>query len=333
MKAFFITKYDKNTPLQFGDLPIPEISDNQVLVEMHFASLNPIDFKIKHGDMKMVLPMKFPLILGNDGSGIVSKIGKNVTHFKVGDEVYLRPDKNTGIGTLAEFIKVGEDELALKPKNLSLEEAASIPLVGLTVWQIYEKAGLKKGQKVFIQAGSGGVGTFAIQLAKYFGAEVATTASQKSFEMLQHLGADVLIDYKTQNFEEILKDYDLVLNTQDENTLLKSMKILKPGGKIISISSVPDEQFAKDLGVNWLVKLVIKMRSMKVLKEAKKHQIEYSFLLMHSSRKQLEEITKIIEEGKIKPVIDKVFPFHETNEAMNYLESGRAKGKVLVKIR
>ncbi|UBB89419.1 NADP-dependent oxidoreductase [Candidatus Kaistella beijingensis] len=333
MKSFYITKYDKTSPLKFGDLPIPDISADQVLVEMHYASLNPIDFKIKHGDLKMVLPMKFPLILGNDGSGIVSKIGKNVKHFKVGDEVYLRPDKNSGIGTLAEFIAVGEDELASKPKNLSLEEAASIPLVGLTVWQIYERAGLKKGQKVFIQAGSGGVGTFAIQLAKYLGAEVATTASPKSFEMLQHLGADILIDYKTQNFEDLLKDYDLVLNTQDEETLLKSMKILKPGGKIISISVVPDEQFAIDSGVNWLVKFVIKMRSAKVIKEARKRQVDYSFLLMHSSRKQLEEITSIIEEGKIKPVIDKVFPFNETNEAMNYLESGRAKGKVLVKIR
>lgn len=333
MKSFYITKYDKTSPLKFGDLPIPDISADQVLVEMHYASLNPIDFKIKHGDLKMVLPMKFPLILGNDGSGIVSKIGNNVKHFKVGDEVYLRPDKNSGIGTLAEFIAVGEDELALKPKNLSLEEAASIPLVGLTVWQIYERAGLKKGQKVFIQAGSGGVGTFAIQLAKYLGAEVATTASPKSFEMLQHLGADILIDYKTQNFEDLLKDYDLVLNTQAEETLLKSMKILKPGGKVISISVVPDEQFAIDSGVNWLVKFVIKMRSAKVIKEARKRQVDYSFLLMHSSRKQLEEITSIIEEGKIKPVIDKVFPFNETNEAMNYLESGRAKGKVLVKIR
>ncbi|HOB23710.1 MAG TPA: NADP-dependent oxidoreductase [Kaistella sp.] len=333
MKSFYITKYDKTSPLKFGDLPIPDISADQVLVEMHYASLNPIDFKIKHGNIKMILPMKFPLILGNDGSGIVSKIGKNVKHFKVGDEVYLRPDKNSGIGTLAEFIAVGEDELALKPKNLSLEEAASIPLVGLTVWQIYERAGLKKGQKVFIQAGSGGVGTFAIQWAKYLGAEVATTASPKSFEMLQHLGADILIDYKTQNFEDILKDYDLVLNTQDEKTLLKSMKILRPGGKIISISVVPDEQFAIDSGVNWLVKFVIKMRSAKVIKEASKRQVDYSFLLMHSSRKQLEEITTIIEEGKIKPVIDKVFPFNETNEAMNYLESGRAKGKVLVKIR
>jgi len=147
LKSFYITKYDKTSPLKFGDLPIPDISADQVLVEMHYASLNPIDFKIKHGDLKMVLPMKFPLILGNDGSGIVSKIGKNVKHFKVGDEVYLRPDKNSGIGTLAEFIAVGEDELALKPKNLSLEEAASIPLVGLTVWQIYERAGLKKDRK------------------------------------------------------------------------------------------------------------------------------------------------------------------------------------------
>ena len=294
MKAFYITKYDKDSPLQLGELSTPQISDDKVLVELHYASLNPIDFKIKHGDMKIILPFKFPLILGNDGSGVVSKVGKNVKHFKVGDEVYLRPDKNSGIGTLAEFIAVGENELALKPKNLSLEEAASVPLVGLTSWQVFERVGLKKGQKVFIQAGSGGVGTFAIQLAKHFGATVATTASEKSFPMLKELGADILIDYKTQDFKKILKDYDLVLNTQNKKTLLKSMKILKPGGKIISISAVPEPKFAEEYGLNWLLKLGIRFMSAKVRREAKKHQIDYSFLLMHSSRTQLEEIAKLV---------------------------------------
>lgn len=333
MKAFFITKYDKKTPLTFGDRPLPVLGENDVLIEMKAASLNPIDFKVKHGDMKMILSYKFPLILGNDGAGVVSKIGSKVTLFQPGDEVYFRPDKSSGIGTLAEFFALNENDVALKPKNLTMEEAASIPLVGLTCWQIFKRANLQKGQKVFIQAGSGGIGTFAIQLAKYLGLTVATTASTKNFEMLKELGADILIDYKSQNFEDILKDYDLVLNTQDEETLIKSMSILKPGGKIISISAPPDPQFAKDWGMNWIMRMGVRFMSAKVRRQAKKHRVDYSFLLIDSSGRQLQEITKLIELGIIKPVIDQVFPFEKTNEALAYLESGHAKGKVVVKVK
>lgn len=333
MKAFFISKYDKKTPLTCGELPEPVVGGNEVLIEMSAASLNPIDFKVKHGDMKIILSYQFPLILGNDGAGVVKKIGSKVKFFKPGDEVYFRPDKNSGIGTLAEFFALNENDVALKPKNLSMEEAASIPLVGLTCWQIFKRANLQKGQKVFIQAGSGGIGTFAIQLAKHLGLLVATTASSKNFDILKELGADILIDYKIQNFEEILKDYDLVLNTQDEETLLKSMKVLKPGGKIISISAVPDPQFAKEWGMNWIMRIGVRFISAKVRREAKKHQVDYSFLLMDSSGSQLKEIAQLIESGVIKPVIDKIFPFEKTNEALAYLESGHAKGKVVVKVK
>ncbi|WP_226064387.1 NADP-dependent oxidoreductase [Kaistella polysaccharea] len=332
MKAFFITKYDKKTPLICGEIPLPILGENDVLIEMKAASLNPIDIKVKHGDMKIILSYKFPLILGNDGAGIVSKIGSKVTLFQPGDEVYFRPDKSSGIGTLAEFFALNENDVALKPKNLTMEEAASIPLVGLTCWQIFKRANLQKGQKVFIQAGSGGIGTFAIQLAKYLGLTVATTASTKNFEMLKNLGADILIDYKTQKFEDILKDYDLVLNTQDEETLIKSMSVLKPGGKIISISVTPDPQFAKEWGMNWIMRMGVKFMSAKVRRQAKKHQVDYSFLLMDSSGSQLEEIARLIEADLIKPVIDKIFPFEKTNEALAYLESGHAKGKVIVKV-
>ena len=333
MKAFFITKYDKKTPLTFGERPMPALGENDVLIEMKAASLNPIDYKVKHGDMKIILSYQFPLILGNDGAGVVSQIGSKVKLFQPGDEVYFRPDKNSGIGTLAEFFALNENDIALKPKNLTMEEAASIPLVGLTCWQIFKRANLQKGQKVFIQAGSGGIGTFAIQLAKHLGLTVATTASTKNFEMLKELGADILIDYKTQNFEDILKDYDLVLNTQDQETLIKSMKVLKPGGKIISISEPPDPQFAKELGLNWILRMGVRFISAKVRREAKKHKVEYSFLLMDSSGSQLQEITQLIESGIIKPVIDQVFPFEKTNEALAYLESGHAKGKVIVKVK
>lgn len=333
MKAFFIKKFDKNTPLQFGELPEPVLRENDVLIEMKAASLNPIDFKVKHGDMKVILDYKFPLILGNDGAGIVAKIGATVKNFKVGDAVYFRPDKKSGIGTLAEFFALDENDVALKPNNLTMEQAASIPLVGLTSWQIFERAGLKKGQKVFIQAGSGGIGTFAIQLAKHLGATVATTASPTNFQMLKDLGADILIDYKTQKFEEILQDYDLVLNTQDEETLIRSMKILKKGGKIISISAPPDPKFAEENNMNWIMKLGVRFMSSKVRRQAKKYGVDYSFLLMHSSKTQLEQITKLIEAGTIKPVMDKIYPFEETNKAFEHIESGHAKGKVVIKIK
>ncbi|RZK55114.1 MAG: NADP-dependent oxidoreductase, partial [Pedobacter sp.] len=221
-----------------------------------------------------------------------------VKDFKVGDEVYARAS-DFNIGTFAEFISINQNDVALKPKNLNMEEAASIPLVGLTAWQaLIEKAKLKNGQKVFIQAGSGGVGTIAIQLAKHLGATVATTASAKNFELVKSLGADVMIDYQKDDFENVLKDYDVVLNSQDDKTLLKSLNILKPNAKLISISGPPDVSFAKEIGLSWLMRTII-----------------------------------LIEQGSIKPVVDKIFAFEQTNEALEYIEAGRSKGKVVIKIK
>jgi len=332
MKAFLINKYTKEG-LQLEDVSIPKIKDNEVLVEICASGLNLLDSKIKTGEFKLILPYKMPLILGHDLAGIVTEVGKNVKKYKVGDEVYSRP-ADFHIGTFAEYIAVREEDLTFKPKNLSMEEASSVPLVALTVWQALVEIGqVKKGQKVFIQAGSGGVGTIAIQLAKHLGATVATTASTKSFDFLKELGADVLIDYKTQDFETILKDYDLVLNSQDNKTLEKSLNILRAGGKIISISGPPTPEFAKDINANWLVKTATRFLSFGIKKKAKKLGIDYTFLFMRADGKQLAEITKLIESGIIKPVLDKVFPFEETNKALEYVESGRAKGKVVVKLK
>jgi len=332
MKAFLINKYTKEG-LQLADVSIPKIKDNEVLVEIHASGLNLLDSKIKTGEFKLILPYKMPLILGHDLAGIVKEVGKNVKKYKVGDEVYSRP-ADFHIGTFAEYIAVREDDLAFKPKNLSMEEASSVPLVALTVWQALVEIGqVKKGQKVFIQAGSGGVGTIAIQLAKHLGATVATTASTKSFDFLKELGADVLIDYKTQDFEAVLKDYDLVLNSQDNKTLEKSLNILRAGGKIISISGPPTPEFAKDINANWLVKTATRFLSFGIKKKAKKVDVDYTFLFMRAYGKQLAEITKLIESGILKPVLDKVFPFEETNKALEYVESGRAKGKVVVKLK
>jgi alcohol dehydrogenase len=333
MKAFTLQRYSKTEQLELVEFPEPNLRENEVLVEIHSASVNQLDSKLKSGEFKMILPYKFPLILGHDVAGIVRKIGSKVTHFKVGDEVFSRlPDFH--IGAFAEYVAINENFAALKPKNISMEEAASIPLVALTVWQAFiEKGNLKKGQKVFIQAGSGGVGTIAIQLAKHLGAFVATTTSEKNFDLVKQLGADVVIDYKNQDFENILTDYDLILNSQNQETLEKSLRILQPGGKLISISGPPDSAFATEIGLNFILRIVIFLLSFKTKKAAKKQNVDYSFLFMQANGTQLAEIGKLIGSGIIKPIIDKIFPFEQTNDAIDYVESGRAKGKVIIKIK
>lgn len=333
MKAFTINRYSKTDKLQLVDVQEPSINENQVLVQIYAASINQLDSKIKSGDFKLFMPNKFPLILGHDVAGVITKVGAKVSHFKVGDEIFARP-ADFSIGAFAEYISINESDLALKPKNTSMEEAASIPLVGLTVWQAFvEKAKVQKGQKVFIQAGSGGVGTFAIQLAKQLGAFVATTTSASNFDLVKSLGADVVIDYKTQDFETLLNDYDVVLNSQDEKTLEKSLRILKPNGQVISISGPPDVAYAKDFRLPWFFKLIFFFLSNKAKSLAKKLNVHYSFLFMQANGTQLSKISSLIEDEKIRPVIDKVFPFEQTNEAMSYVESGRAKGKVVIKIK
>lgn len=333
MKAYTINRYSKEEKLQLTEVSKPVAKENEVLIEIHSASINQLDAKLKTGAFKMLLPYKFPLILGHDVAGIVTHVGTNVKQFKVGDKVFARP-ADFHIGAFAEYIAVNENDVALKPNNISMEEAASIPLVALTVWQAFvEKANWKKGQKVFIQAGSGGVGTIAIQLAKHLGATVATTTSANNFELVKSLGADVAIDYKTQDFETILKDYDLVLHSQDAKTLEKSLRILKPGGKVVSISGPPDTTFAKEIGLSWLMRTAIYFLSRKVTKQVKMRGVDYSFLFMKANGKQLSEIGKLIEDGVIRPVVDKVFSFEQMNEAMDYVERGRAKGKVVVKVK
>ncbi len=333
MKAYSINGYSKDEELKLVEISEPVVNENDVLVQIYSASINQLDVKLKSGEFKLLLPYKFPLILGHDVAGTVTKIGSGVSRFKVGDEIFARP-MDFRIGTFAEYIAVNENDVALKPTNISMEEAASIPLVALTVWQAFvEKAKLKKGQKVFIQAGSGGVGTIAIQLAKHIGATVATTTSAANFELVRCLGADVTIDYNTQDFETILKEYDVVLNTQDEKTLEKSLRILKPGGKVISISGPADIAFANKIGLSWLMKIAISFLSRKVRKQARQLAVDYSFLFMEANGKQLSEIGKLIETGVIRPVIDSVFPFEKMNEAMTYVSSGRAKGKVVIKLK
>lgn len=334
MKAFITKSYGKKEKQHLTDWAEPSVKADEVLVQIHSAGVNVIDLLIRNGDFKLFLPMKPPFILGRDVAGIVIKVGSNVSKFKVGDEVYSSSGDHHR-GTYAEYISIAENEVALKPKNLTNEEAASIPLVGLTSWQaLVESANIKKGQKVFIQAGSGGVGTFAIQLAKHLGAFVATTTSATNIDLVKSLGADLIIDYKTEDFETKLKDYDLVLHSnKDPKILEKSLRVLKSGGKLISLVGPPTPEFATALGLSWPLKLIISLLSFSVRKKAKKRNISFSFLFMKANGKQLEEITKLIEAGIIKPVVDKVFQFEQTDDALAYVELGRAKGKVVIKVK
>lgn len=333
MKAFVLERYGKKSALRLAEMPTPELHDDEVLVEVHAAGLNLLDSKIRDGEFKLILPYRLPLVLGHDVAGVVVKVGRQVRQFELGDEVYARVD-DFRIGTFAQFVPVKEASLALKPAGLTMEEAASIPLVGLTAWQaLVARADLKKGQKVFIQAGSGGVGTFAIQLAKHLGATVATTTSAANLALVKGLGADVVIDYKTQDFEDVLRDYDVVLNSQDGKTLEKSLRVLKSGGKLISISGPPDPEFGKQIAAPGFVKLVMRLLSSGIRRKARGRGVGYSFLFMKASGSQLREITRLIEAGVIRPVIDRIFSFESTNEALAYVQAGRAKGKVVVKIK
>lgn len=330
MKTAYISRYGNISDVLLGEQSTSVLTENDVLIKVHAASINPLDLRVLEGEFKAILPVQFPFILGNDFAGTVVEVGSNVTQFKAGDEVYAKTDLN---GAFAEYTVVQQSSLALKPQNISMELAASLPLVSLTAWQaLVEIAKVKAGQKVLIHAGSGGVGSIAIQLAKHLGATVATTTSGKNARWVRELGADIIVDYKTTDFEQELKDYDVVLDTQGGKTLEKSLNVLKRGGRLISISGPPDRAFAEAIQVNWLLKCVIPLLSWSIRNKAKKRGVTYSFLFMQPNGQQLSKISQLVEAGKIKPVVDQVYEFIQIKEALQYVNTGRAKGKVILKI-
>ncbi|WP_336168166.1 NADP-dependent oxidoreductase [Acinetobacter sp. 161(2023)] len=328
MKAAYISRYGNIDDVQFDEQPKPSVTEDTVLVKVHAASINPLDLRVLEGEFKAILPVKFPFILGNDFAGTVVEVGSNVSQFKAGDEVYAKTDLH---GAFAEYTVVQQSSLAVKPQNISMEQAAALPLVALTSWQaLVEIAKVQAGQKVLIHAGSGGVGSIAIQLAKSLGAIVATTTSAKNSGWVKELGADIIIDYKTTDFEQELKDYDVVLDTQGGKTLEKSLNVLKRGGRLISISGPPDHAFAEVINPNWFLKCVIPMLSWSIRHKAKKRGITYSFLFMQPNGQQLSKITELVETGKIKPVVDQTYGFVQIKEALQYVNTGRSKGKVVL---
>lgn len=328
MRAFVIKEY--NGPLEESDVPEPMVGERDVLVRVQAAGLNVLDEKIRAGKLKQVLPYKLPLIPGNDVAGTVIRVGAAVRAFKAGDEVYARPDQDR-IGTFAERIAVDEADLALKPESISMEEAGSLPLVALTAWQaLVERGNVRPGQKVLIHAGAGGVGSIAIQLAKHLGATVATTASAGNLDFARGLGADIAIDYRSQDFEQLLSGYDLVLDSLGGETLQKSLRVLRPGGKAIEISGPPDPAFAREAGLNPVLRLAVTALSAGIRRQARKLGVSYEFLLMRASGDQLRQITALIDSGALRPVVGRVFPFDQTVQALEGVEKGGIRGKAVI---
>ena len=332
MKALIFKKYGGPDQIVFADIPEPALKPDEILVRVHAVGLNPVDTMIPKGAFKSILRFQLPATLGSDLAGVVAEVGSRVTRFKAGDAVFASVF-DLGTGSLAEFAVVPENAAALKPATLDFVQAASIPMVGLTAWQaLKERAQLRPGQKVFIPAGAGGIGTFAIQLAKHLGAKVGTTTSTGNVSLVQGLGADEVIDYKKQEFEEVLRDYDVVLGTVRGDALKKSLRILKPKSSVISLVGPPDAAFARSRGMNFLLKTVFSLLSGGIIRKAHERGAAYSFLFVHPDGGQLAEIGELLKAGRIRPVIDRVFPFDQAKEALAYLDKGRAKGKVVVQM-
>ena len=332
MKALTFKRYGKSPEIGFTDVPRPTLKPDELLVQVHAASVNPVDNMILAGVFKPILYFQLPATLGSDLAGVVTEVGSRVTRFKPGDAVFANIF-DRGTGAIAEFAVVPENLAAPKPKNLDFVQAASIPMVGLTSWQaLKERANLRSGQKVFIPAGSGGIGTFAIQLATHLGAKVGTTTSTGNVELVRNLGADEVIDYKKQKFESVLRGYDAVLGTVKGDAIEKSLGILTPGGKIVSLVGPLDAAFARTRGLNFILRFVFGLMSRKVMRLARKQDVTYSFLFARPDGAQLAEIGALLEAERIQPVIDKVFPFDQAKEALEYLAQGRSRGKVVVKM-
>jgi alcohol dehydrogenase len=295
--------------------------------------VNPIDWKTRDGKVKELIGYKLPVILGSDGSGVVRQVGARVTDFQPGDEVYTRVDKRR-IGTFCEFVAVRQDEVAKKPASLSHLEAASLPLVALTAWQgLVDCCRLEAGQKVFIHAGSGGVGSVAIQIAKALGAAtVATTAGERNLDFVRGLGADVALDYKTQRFDDELSDYDVVYDVFGGDSVLRSLHVLRTGGHLVTILGMPSAPVFREYGHPFLA-LIGHLANLKPNGLARRLGVHFHYLLMRSSGKQLEKIAGLVEDGKLRPVIDKVFPLAETTDAFAYSEAGHATGKIVIRVR
>jgi alcohol dehydrogenase len=330
--AAFIDGYGSDQVLRVGDVPAPKTGPSDILVRVHAASVNPVDFKLRDGKLRLLRRYRFPLILGHDCAGEVVQVGEDVTQFKVGDRIFSRP-RNGRIGTFAEFIAIDQREAALMPPKLNYHEAASLPLVALTSWQaLVDVAKLKPRQQLLIPAGSGGVGTFAIQLAKHIGAEVWTTTSGKNLEFVKSLGADHAINYQDEDFEKRVNNLDVVFDTLGGDSLDRSFAITRPNGWVVSIAGSPDYRNAKEMGLDMLRSLLLRVVGLRVNSRARRAGVNYRFIFMKPLGEELAQIAALISEGVIKPVVDRIFPISECQSAIEYSASGRARGKIVISL-
>src|SRR5437762_4410314 len=324
MKAAFIDRYGSNDRVNVAEIAVPLMGPLDLLVQVHAASVNPLDVKTRDGKLKMLLKYQFPLVLGNDLSGVVADVGAQVTRFKKGDAVYARLDKER-IGTLAEFAVVREGAAALKPTNVTFEEAASLPLVALTAWQALVEIGkLRANQRVLIHAGRGGVGSVAIQLARHLGATVFTTVGQRNIDLVKRLGADVPIDYRSARFEDVAKDCDVVLDSAGGDTLVRSFECVKPGGVVVSIGNTPSAAFARSWGLNPIIVLAISVMSRKATAAARRHNARYKNFSWRAAGDQLRETTRLVDTAATQPPAAKRFPLSHVRTAPAYPKPGRA---------
>ena len=329
MRAFVLSKYD--TAVHAADVPEPSVGEHDVLVRVQAAGVNQLDEKIRAGEFRAILPYRLPIVLGHDVAGTVIRVGAGVSRFAIGDEVYARP-RDRRIGTFAERIAIDESDVALKPASITMDEAGSLPLVALTAWQALVEIGeVRPGQKVLIHAGAGGVGSIAIQLAKHLGAEVATTASGANADFVRMLGADHVVDYRSEDFEEVLTGYDVVLDSLGGENLEKSLRILRPGGRAVGISGPPTPEFARAAGLNPLLRLAMAVLSRKVRAQAKRLGVAYTFLFMRASGEQLRQIAELVDAGAIRPIVGRVLPFEEAADGIASLTRGGIRGKVVIR--
>jgi len=331
VKAIQHTSYaEVSESITLSEIEKPTISNDEVLIETYAASVNPLDLKVIKGKLKTRGNYKLPATVGYDVSGKIVEKGASVTNFNIGDELYAFVDKQ---GSFAEYVSVKENILSLKPKNLTFEEAASLPLVSLTAMQALKRGKLESGDKILIHAGSGGVGSMAIQLAKAIGAYVYTTTSTANVDWVKALGADRVIDYKTEHYKAIVKDVDMVLDTLGNQYTEDAFKVIKKGGKVITLVGPVDKETANRMKLNLFAKLYLRWNRRKITKQIKQKSAYYSLLLMRANPKQLNELTGFVESGQVKPIIDKVFPLKDAVNAILYVDKGRTKGKVVLKIK
>lgn len=328
MKAAQISGYQKEIKIEINDVPVPEVQDYDVLVQVKAAGVNPLDMLILRGSIKLIVDYEFPLTMGNELSGVVEAVGKHVTKFKVGDSVYTRlPEQR--IGAFAEYAVVHENYVANMPGHLDYTEAAAVPLASLTAYQVLkEKLDAKPGEKIFISGGTGGLGAMAVPLAKHFGLYVITNGGEAGRQRMLNLGADEFLDYKIEDFSNHLSDIDYMLDTTKE--IEKGLSILKSGGKLVSLVGTPNKRFAVEREFPTAKRLMFAAAGSSLDRMAQKQNKEYHFLFMRADGEQLEEITKTSETKNIKPSIDSTFDFKDISGALAKVDTGHSKGKVVL---